>query len=114
MAEPESHYRHCMLFEYRRGVSATEATNNILKAYGPVVSVFTCQRWFDKFKSGVYDLENKPKSGRPRSLNDDDLKTLVTSDPRLITNEMADRLGCDQATVWRRLKQLGMVSKAGF
>lgn len=40
----EIHLKHCMLYEFRRGSKATEATKNIFDIYGGVLDVRKCQR----------------------------------------------------------------------
>ncbi len=35
----EAHLRHCMLYEFRKGSKATEATKNICEVYGDVLDV---------------------------------------------------------------------------
>ena len=39
------------------------------------------QQWFKKFRSGDISLEDSPRSGRPRALQDNELRTLVEDDP---------------------------------
>ncbi len=48
----------------------------------------TCHRWFARFRDGDRDLVDKPRSGRPESLNRDDLKEAVDANPFLTTREL--------------------------
>ncbi|KOC61839.1 hypothetical protein WH47_06183, partial [Habropoda laboriosa] len=55
------HFRHCMLYEFKRGSAVKNAVKNICDVYGKdVLSVRKCQRWFSKFRNGVLDLSDKP------------------------------------------------------
>lgn len=110
----ETHYRHCMLYEFRRGSNATEAVKNICSVYGDVISVRKCQEWFTKFRSDNFDLKDIPRSGRPSELDNDALTSVVESDPRLTSRELAEKFKCDQSTIIRHLHQIGKSNKAGI
>jgi len=114
MSSDENHLRHCMLFEFNRGLKATEATKNICEVYGEVISVRKCQEWFARFRSGDFDLKDRQRSGRPSVLDNDVLKTMVESDPRLSTRELATKLNTSQSTIDRHLHEINKVNKAGI
>ena len=66
-----------MLYEFGQVKNAVEATNAIHSVYGiDALEVRTCQRWFARFSSGCYDLENQQHSGKPQEAKSKDL--LVT------------------------------------
>jgi histone-lysine N-methyltransferase SETMAR len=109
----ETHIRHCMLFEFRKGIKATEATKNICGVYGDVLDVRKCQRWFNKFRSGDLDLSDDHRSGRPEVLDNDLLRAEVESDPRLTIQELADKLNATWSTVQNHLQQIGKVNRQG-
>ena len=47
-------------------------------AYGEgVLTVRQCQKWFAKFRSGNFDDEHAPRSGRPVEADKDAIKALV-------------------------------------
>jgi histone-lysine N-methyltransferase SETMAR len=103
-----------MLYEFNSGKDATTATQNICAAYGEgALNVRTCQRWFTKFRSGETSLEDKPRPGRPTELDNDALLSLVESDPRRTTRELAQTLGSSNVTVANHLHQLGKICKLG-
>ena len=70
--ELETHIRHCMLYEYRRGTNASEAMRNICAVYPGAVSVRKCQRWFNKFSKGNCSLIDESRPGRPKKHNKED------------------------------------------
>ena len=37
----------------------------------------SCREWFQKFKNGEFDVENKERSGRPKVYEDAELETLL-------------------------------------
>src|SRR5690242_15645184 len=92
------HIRHCMLYEFHRGNSATSATNNIIEMYGKVLDVRTCQRWFKHFREGDQSLKDLPIPGRSQELNPEDTLALVENNPHLTTRQMAVIFNCHHST----------------
>jgi len=106
--------RHSLLYEFALGTSAAEAYRKLCVAFGEdVISRMTCYNWYDRFKEGSYETEDKPRSGRPSELSDETVKEVVEANPRATTREMASILRCDHSTVVRRLSALGKVQKLG-
>ena len=62
--------------------SSTEEIFSALKK--TVVSVFTVQRWFTKFRSRNFSVQDMPRSGRPIDIKDDEMKGLVDENPQSI------------------------------
>jgi transposase len=78
-----THIRHCLLYEFHFGTNASEAARKIKKVYGEKgLSVSQCQRWYNRFRSGNFSLEDLPRLGQPIRLNNEDLKALVETDPK--------------------------------
>lgn len=67
--------------------------------------------WHTKFKSGDRDLEDKPRSGRPSTLDDEEILSAVDVNPYLTEQELADDFGVAQSTISTHLKSLGFVKK---
>ena len=45
---------------------AAEAHRFLVETYGEaVLSERSCREWFQKFKNGEFDIEDKERSGRP-------------------------------------------------
>src|SRR5258708_39718185 len=86
--------RVLLLHEFRLGRKATEAARNIRSTMGKdTLSIRTAQHWFNRFKSGNFELNVSRHSGRPLVVDVDVLKQLIEEDPRLTTRCLADRLG---------------------
>ncbi|XP_015184625.1 PREDICTED: histone-lysine N-methyltransferase SETMAR-like [Polistes dominula] len=110
---PKEHIRHCMLFEFRKGNSATVATKNICDVYPNALNDRTCQRWFSKFKSGNFDLSDSHRSGRPQILDNDVLKAEIEVNPYKTIKELSNTFGMPWSTIQEHLKHIGKKSKTG-
>lgn len=114
MSLDQTHIRHCMLYEFKKGSSATEAARNIRSVYGnEALSVRTCQRWFGQFRSGNFSLEDSPRSGRPSSVNIELLQTVVEENPKQTARELAKQFNTSHTSIIKHLHELGKVSKLG-
>ncbi|XP_068620830.1 histone-lysine N-methyltransferase SETMAR-like [Battus philenor] len=101
---PEEHIRHCMLFGFRKGNTATEATKNICDIYPSALDVRKCQRWFSKFRSGNFDVTDSHRSGRLTTLDNDELRAGVEANPCQIIEELSNSLNQPSKNICRRLE----------
>lgn len=106
--------RGCLLYDFLSGISARESSRRLCAAFGEgVVSVRTAQEWFARFRLDDMTLEDQPRSGRPPTIENEELRNLVETDPRQTTREMATRLGRSNSTVHEHLIAIGKQSKLG-
>ena len=72
------HIRHCLLYEFHRNANSTDAAKNICNAYGDkTISVIQCQRWFKKFRSIDFSLQDLPRPDDEKVIDNIDLRTLI-------------------------------------
>ncbi|GFY24239.1 mariner Mos1 transposase [Trichonephila clavipes] len=90
----------------RKGKNAVQARKKLTDVYGE--GVFN---WFAKFRSGSFDVEDAPRSGRPVEADKDAIKALVDANRRITTREIGLRLNLQNSTVYDHLKGLGLSSK---
>ncbi|XP_011639265.1 histone-lysine N-methyltransferase SETMAR-like [Pogonomyrmex barbatus] len=64
-----------------------------------------------KFRAGDFDLNDALRSGKPIEVDDDKIKTLIESNPRYTTREIAETLNIHHSSVHDYLKKLGYVNK---
>ncbi|GFU90751.1 histone-lysine N-methyltransferase SETMAR [Trichonephila clavipes] len=114
MESDKQHFRYILLFYYRKGKNAVQARKKLTDVYGEgVLTVRQCQNWFAKFRSGNFDVEDAPRSGRPVEADKDAIKALVDANRRITTRVIGLRLNLSNSTVYDHLKGLGLSSKIG-
>ncbi|GBO99053.1 Mariner Mos1 transposase [Eumeta japonica] len=62
-------WRIAQLSEYLQKAEISLETNN-----EAALSERTCREWFQKFKNGDFDVEDKDRSGRPKIYEDAELE----------------------------------------
>ena len=114
MNPTEIHIRHCMLFLFNSGKSATDAVKNICLIYGQdSLSTRKCQKWFKRFRSGNISLEDNEGRGRRSVFDKDILKKTVEENQFMTQKELSEKLNSSQMTISRQLKAIGKVQKLG-
>ena len=112
--EKKLHFRHLLLFHFNGQENASEAARNICKVHGEeAITERTAQKWFQKFREGIFNLDDAPRSGRPSDFDEETLNLLIHEDPRQSTRDLEQATGYDHATVARHLRQMGKVQKLG-
>ena len=52
----------------------------LLQTYSEAALSERCREWFQKFKNGKFDIEDKERSGRPKVYEDAELEGLLDQD----------------------------------
>lgn len=110
--------RFAILFGFRRKLKPVEIFSECQTAFGVYApSLVTISKWFRRFHTGHFSVEDEPREGRPKSATDDVSVALVKSkideDPRLTQEMIAEELGLNAMAVSRILKNnLGYTKKS--
>ncbi|UYV76521.1 hypothetical protein LAZ67_14000945 [Cordylochernes scorpioides] len=98
ISEPKSaHLREVLLFAFNWKKSATEAHRMLEEVYGDhALSKSQCYRWFKKFQSGDFELDNEPHGKPPQRFEDDELQALLDEDSTQMQEKLAKQLQVSQ------------------
>lgn len=106
------HYRHILLFYFKKGKRAAEVHKKICSVYGAgALTERVCQKWFAKFRSGDFDLSDVPRAGRPTEVDLSVVKDIIDKNPSQTVREIAAVLNISHTSAENHLHNLGYVSK---
>ena len=69
------------------------------------------RKWFANFKKGNFNLQDAERSGRPSTIDDDELKIKIAENPRINVRDLAELLQISKSAVHEHLQKLGFVSR---
>ena len=102
-----------MSFIYMKKTAA-ESHRILEEVYGEhALAERTCQKWFARFKSGDFGLEDEERPAQPKKFEDEELEALLDEDCFQTQEEFAESLGVTQAAISKRLKASGYIQKQG-
>jgi [histone H3]-lysine36 N-dimethyltransferase SETMAR len=104
--------RAIFLYEFKMGRKAAKTARNLNHIFGEgTTSERTAERWFRKFQNGDECLEDEEGRGRKKTVDNENLKTLVEANPRTTVRELAFELGVAGTTVSTHLREIGKSKK---
>ena len=75
------HLRELFIYFFNLKKSAAEAHRLLVETYGEAaLSEISCREWFQKFKNGKFDIEDKERSGRAKVYENAESETLLDQD----------------------------------
>ena len=75
------------------------------------ISLSTIKRWFNRFKYGKKSLDDEERSGRPVSVDFQNILNSMDTNPQISTRILSGEVGCSQTSVQRHLMRLGKVNR---
>lgn len=112
MENQKVHFRHVMLYCFKRGLTASQTLNEMFSVYADAcITHQTVRKWYRSFEAGDFNMEDQARSGRPQEVDETLLMDLVRENPRVTVRELADTLHKSVSTVHDYLKKLGFSSR---
>ncbi|UYV64389.1 B52 [Cordylochernes scorpioides] len=113
ISEPKSaHLREVLLFAFNWKKSATEALRMLEEVHGDhALSKSQCYRWFKKFQSGDFELDNEPRGKPHQKFEDAEQQAFLDEDSTQTQEKLAKQLQVSQGAVSLRLNSLRMTQK---
>ncbi|GJQ82162.1 hypothetical protein Trydic_g5999 [Trypoxylus dichotomus] len=102
----------CLFYEYKLSTKAAVAARKRCIAFGyDPVSDQTAQKWFKKFSSGYHSMTGEVRSGRPKIINNEDLKQVGEANSSTTCLELAQRFDVSDERIRLHLHRLGKTLK---
>ena len=103
-----------LLHYFNMKKTAAESQRILVEVYGKhALDERTCQKWFSRFKSGDFGLEDEERPGQPKKFEDEELEALLDEDCCQAQEELAESLGVTSAAISKRLKASRYIKKQG-
>ncbi|EFN65190.1 Histone-lysine N-methyltransferase SETMAR, partial [Camponotus floridanus] len=101
----KTHFRHILLYYFRKGKNASQAHKKLCAVYGnEALKERQCQNWFAKFCSGDFSLKNAQRPGRPVEVDETHIKAIINSDRHSTTREIAEKLNVSHTCIQKNLQ----------
>ena len=108
------HLREVLIFFFHSKKTAAEAHRELQKVYeDAALSETACHDWFRRFKDSDFDVDGRPREGRPKTFKDAELEALLDEDPCQTQEEFATALGVTRQAISKRLHASGLIQKQG-
>ena len=91
--------RGVLLHYFNMKKTAAESHRILVKVYSDALAERTCQKWFARFKSDDFGLEDEERPGQPKKFEDEELEALIDEDSCQTQEELAESLGVTQAAI---------------
>ena len=112
MEIPEGHFRHILLFYFRKGKNAAQAHRKLCGVYGnECLSERQCQNCFARLRSGNFYVKAEPRPGRPIVEKVDEILQKIEVDRHISSRDIATELNIDHKTVLNHLHKFGYQKK---
>ncbi|XP_067206337.1 histone-lysine N-methyltransferase SETMAR-like [Linepithema humile] len=112
MSENQEHFRHILLFYYKKRKNAAQAKEKICRVYGEdALTRQTAANWFRRFRDGNFDIKDAPRSGRSIVENVDEIFQKIEKDRHISSYDIAKELNIDHKTVLGHLRKAGYTKK---
>ena len=92
--------RGVLLHNFNLKKTAAEIKRILVEVYGEqALAEKTCQKWFARFKSGDFGLEDEERPGQPKKFEDEELEACLDEDCCQTQEELAESLEVTQVAI---------------
>ena len=106
--------RGVLLHHFKMKKTAAKSRGILVEVYGEhTLAKRTSRKWFARFKSGDFGLEDEERPGQPKKFGDEELEALLDNECCQTQGERAEFLGVTQTAISKRLKAAGYIQKQG-
>ena len=106
------HFRHILLFYFRKGKNTAQAAKKLRDLYGEeALKDRQCRNLFDKFCFGDFSLIDEQRSDQSNEVDDLQIKAIIESDRHVTVREIEKMLKIPKSTIDHHIKRLGLVKK---
>lgn len=96
----KDHLREVLIHYFILKKTAAQTYRILVEAYGEhAPSQDTCERWFNRFKTGDFDVKDKAKGKPPKKFEDAVLQALLDEDSTQTQSQLAEVLNVTQKSV---------------
>ena len=89
-----------LLHYFNMKKTVAESHRILVEVYGKhALAERTCQKWFTRFKSSYFGLEDEERPGQPKKFEDEELEALLDEDCCQTQGELAESWGGTQAAI---------------
>ena len=104
MEIPENHFRHILIFYFRKGKNATQAHRKLGGVCGDKCLIERqCQNWFARFRFGNFDVKDEPRPGRPIVEKVEEILCKIEVVRHISSRDITTELNIDHKTVLNHL-----------
>lgn len=104
--------RYILQFFFDKGQKAAQAAKELNEVYGPnTVPDRTAQYWFNRFRSGNFDVKDAPRDGRPVATDVEKIQAVIAEDRHISVRCIAEELSVSYVSVSRHLRAMGYTKK---
>ena len=95
---------HCFLEKK----SPTKALKHLDKIYGETMFTLSfIHRWYHRFRSGRFELNDQKRKGRPQKLENKKLIQFIEETPLALSSDIAEKFKVTVQSIYKRMKKLG-------
>lgn len=113
MPNKKNHFRHCLLYEYDKAITASATCLNISKVHAKdAMDDSTCCRWLKKFRQSERSCKNHSRSESLWIISDEHLYTDIKISSHTIIEKLTETFSEHRTTSERQMHAIGFIKSS--